>query len=70
MQTKCILKTVLLKSGSEHNDSFVKKSLLLRRYTRIMLASMMDEEEGKTVDSDWSTEDEGEEGDVVGRKKK
>ena len=23
---------------------------------------MMDEEEGKTVDSDWSTEDEGEEG--------
>ena len=37
---------------------------------RIMLASMMDEEEGKTVDSDGSNEDEGEEGDVVGRKKK
>ena len=37
---------------------------------RIMLASMMDEEGGKTVDSDGSTEDEGEEGDVVGRKKK
>jgi hypothetical protein len=37
---------------------------------RIMLASMMDEEEGKTLDSDGSTEDEGEEGDVVGRKKK
>ena len=37
---------------------------------RIMLASMMDEEEGKTVDSDGSTEDEGEEEDVVGRKKK
>ena len=35
-----------------------------------MLASMMDEEEGKTVDSDGSTEDEGEDGDVVGRKKK
>ena len=36
----------------------------------ITKASMMDEEEGKTVDSDGSNEDEGEEGDVVGRKKK
>jgi hypothetical protein len=59
MQTKCILKTLLLKSGSEHNDSFVK-----------LPQSMMDEEVGKTVDSDGSTEDKGEEGDVVGRKKK
>jgi hypothetical protein len=30
----------------------------------------LDEEEGKTVDSDGSTEDEGGEGVVVGRKKK
>ena len=37
---------------------------------RIMLASMMDEEEGKTVDSDGSTEDEGWGGDVVRRKMK
>jgi hypothetical protein len=31
---------------------------------------MMDEEDWKTVYSDGSNEDEGEEGDVVGRKKK
>ena len=35
-----------------------------------VLCLQVDEEEGKTVDSDGSTEDEGEEGDVVGRKKK
>ena len=36
---------------------------------RIMLASMMDEEEGKTVDSDGSTEGEEEE-EEKGRKKR